>query len=97
MQCIRIGDIALLLSRASPSLKLGKRLLPVHRLLTRLFSGYSNGGFGYIPTREGFAEGGYETEATPFAPDAAEVLADWGKRMLTMSREPIKGLTTWKT
>jgi hypothetical protein len=47
-----------------------------------LFSGYSNGAFGYIPTREAFAEGGYETVASPYAPGAAEVLAGEALRLL---------------
>jgi len=36
-----------------------------------LFSGYSNGQLAYVPTAEAFEEGGYETGATPFGPDAA--------------------------
>jgi hypothetical protein len=39
-----------------------------------LFSGYSNGGFGYIPTTTAFAEGGYEVEASPFSSEAPSVL-----------------------
>ncbi|MBV6430462.1 MAG: hypothetical protein IANPNBLG_00574 [Bryobacteraceae bacterium] len=45
-------------------------------------SGYSNGGFGYIPTAQAFAEGGYETEATPFSATAADVLAGEAVRLL---------------
>ena len=47
-----------------------------------LVSGYSNGGFGYIPTREACGEGGYETEASPFSEDAADVLAAEAVRLL---------------
>ena len=47
-----------------------------------LFSGYSNGGFGYIPIREAHAEGGYEIEATPFSADAADVLLAESVRIL---------------
>jgi hypothetical protein len=47
-----------------------------------LVSGYSNGGFGYIPTRQAFAEGGYETEATAFSEDAADVLTVEAVRLL---------------
>ncbi len=47
-----------------------------------LFSGYSNGGFGYIPTRIAFAEGGYETEATPFSEEAEETLTNEIIRLL---------------
>jgi len=82
MQCIRIGDIALLSVPGEPFIEIGQEIVAGSPFAHTLFSGYSNGGFGYIPTREGFAEGGYETEATPFAPDAAQVLADWGRRLL---------------
>lgn len=47
-----------------------------------LVSGYTNGGFGYIPTRAAFREGGYETEATPFSEDAAEALTAETVRLL---------------
>jgi hypothetical protein len=47
-----------------------------------LVSGYSNGGFGYIPTRAAFREGGYEAEATPFSEDAAETLTAEAVRLL---------------
>ncbi len=47
-----------------------------------LVSGYSNGGFGYIPTRAAFGEGGYETEATPFSEDAADTLTAEAVRVL---------------
>ena len=47
-----------------------------------LVSGYSNGGFGYIPTRAAFGEGGYETEATPFSEDAADTLTTEAVRLL---------------
>jgi hypothetical protein len=47
-----------------------------------LVSGYSNGGFGYIPTHEAFGEGGYETEATPFSESAADTLAAEAVRLL---------------
>ena len=43
-----------------------------------LFSGYSNGGFGYIPVREAYSEGGYGVRRTPFSADAADVLAASG-------------------
>ncbi|MCW5980173.1 MAG: neutral/alkaline non-lysosomal ceramidase N-terminal domain-containing protein [Bryobacteraceae bacterium] len=47
-----------------------------------LVSGYTNGGFGYIPTRAAFQEGGYETQATPFSEDAAQTLAAEAVRAL---------------
>ena len=38
-----------------------------------LFFGYTNGNFGYVPTREAFREGGYEPNAaSPFSPRIEE-------------------------
>jgi len=40
----------------------------------RLFSGYSNMGWAYLPTPEAYPLGGYEVEMTPFAPEAAGLI-----------------------
>ena len=37
-----------------------------------VFSGYSNGSLGYLPTIEAYEKGGYETGNTPFAAGGAE-------------------------
>jgi hypothetical protein len=34
------------------------------------YFGYTNGWFGYLPTAEAFAEGGYEPNTSPFTPQA---------------------------
>lgn len=82
MQCIRIGPIALLSVAGEPFIEIAHRIVAESPFEHTLFSGYSNGGFGYIPTREAFAEGGYEIEATPFSPDAADALVGEGIRLL---------------
>jgi hypothetical protein len=40
------------------------------------FGGYVGGSSGYIPTAEEHARGGYEVEASPFAPEAAARVVD---------------------
>ena len=82
MQAIRIGPVALLSVAGEPFLEISHRILAESPFGHTLFSGYSNGGFGYIPTREAFSEGGYEIEATPFSPDAADALVAAGIRLL---------------
>jgi hypothetical protein len=82
MQCIRIGNIALLSVPGEPFIEIAQEIVAKSSFAHTLFSGYSNGGFGYIPTKQAFAQGGYETEATPFAPNAAEVLVAGGVRVL---------------
>ena len=55
-----------------------------------LFSGYSNGRFGYMPVRSAYPEGGYEVETSPFAPGAAELVIEESLRMLHELRESEK-------
>lgn len=43
---------------------------------------YSNGGFGYMPVSCAFEQGGYEPNASPFAPQAAEVTIKEGLKLL---------------
>jgi hypothetical protein len=52
-----------------------------------LVSGYTNGGFGYIPTREAFSQGGYEVETTPYSEDAADALVTAVLGLLRTMRE----------
>jgi hypothetical protein len=40
------------------------------------FFGYTNGWLGYLPTRKGFAEGGYEVNTSPFTDRAEEHLTE---------------------
>ncbi len=82
MQAIRIGEIALLSMRGEPFNEISRRIVAASPFAHTLVSGYSNGGFGYIPTPEAYTEGGYEVEATPFAPEAAGVVVDDGVRLL---------------
>jgi hypothetical protein len=82
MQCIRIGDTALLSVPGEPFIEISQRIVAASPFRHTLFSGYSNGGFGYIPTTDAYPEGGYEIEATPFAPEAAQVLVAGSVRLL---------------
>ncbi len=38
------------------------------------YFGYTNGWLGYLPTKQAFPEGGYETTVTPFTPEAEAAL-----------------------
>jgi hypothetical protein len=82
IQCIRLGSVALVSFPGEPFIGTSLKVIAGSPFEHTLFSGYSNGGFGYIPTRQAFEEGGYEIEASPFAPGAAEMLADESLRML---------------
>ena len=82
MQGIRIGEIALVSIQGEPFNEIGRRVVAGSPFPHTLFSGYSNGGFGYIPAREAFREGGYEVEATPFSADAADAVVAEASRLL---------------
>lgn len=82
LQCIRIGDTALLSIPGEPFNEIGQQIVANSPFAHTFFSGYSNGGFGYLPVRTAFEEGGYEVEASPFSPDSAEIVVQEGSRML---------------
>jgi hypothetical protein len=82
LQCIRVGALAFLSCQGEPFLEISQRIVKDSPFPHTLFSGYSNGAFGYLPTRQAFEEGGYEIEASPFAPAAAETLIAEGLRLL---------------
>lgn len=68
---IRLGDVALVGWPLEPFVELAAAARERSPFRITLFSGYTNGVLGYLPTPEAYAEGGYEVETTPFAPDAA--------------------------
>jgi neutral ceramidase len=82
IQCICLGSVALVSTRGEPFTETARRIVTGSPFPHTLVSGYSNRGFGYIPTRSAFVEGGYEITASPFAPGAAEILANESLRML---------------
>lgn len=72
---IRIGPAALVSTQGEPFLEIGREVEAASSFPVTLFSGYSHGGTGYIPTPQAYQEGGYEVETTLFAPEAAGILA----------------------
>lgn len=76
LQTVAFGGIALSATAGEPFAETGVEIAKRSPFPHTLFSGYSNGGFGYLPTREAFAEGGYEVSTSPFTQDAADVLRD---------------------
>jgi hypothetical protein len=82
MQAIRVGPVAFLSIAGEPFSAIGRRIASQSPFRHTLFSGYSNGGFGYIPERQAYDAGGYEIEATPFSADAADVVVREGAQLL---------------
>jgi hypothetical protein len=76
VQLIRIHDIALVCVPVEPFSAIGVQIRERSPFKFTLFSGYSNGIYGYLPTAEEFCRGGYEAEFSAFATDAADRLID---------------------
>ena len=69
---IRIGGIALIGFPGEPFAELGAEIRSRSPFAHTLFSGYTSDYFGYLPTDEARAAGGYEVDTTPFAPGSAD-------------------------
>ncbi len=82
LQGIRIGSIALLSVPGEPFTEINQQIVSGSPFVDTLFSGYSNGGFGYLPVRSAYEEGGYEVEVSPFSPEAADIVVKEGLQML---------------
>ncbi|MBS1820863.1 MAG: hypothetical protein JST61_02615 [Acidobacteria bacterium] len=82
MQVIRLGEIALVSVAGEPFSSIGTRIREQSPARYTFVSGYSNGGFGYIPDREAYTSGGYEVEATPFSEEAADVVVESALKIL---------------
>jgi neutral/alkaline ceramidase-like enzyme len=83
LQGIRINSLALLSIPGEPFTETNRRIVEGSPFADVLFSGYSNGGFGYLPVPSAYKEGGYEVEVSPFAPDASEIVAKEALLMLS--------------
>lgn len=81
LQAIRIGDIVLIGIPGEPFSETAQQIAARSPFAHTLFSGYTNGGFSYIPVKSAYAEGGYEVETSPFAPGAAEHIVEEALRM----------------
>ncbi|HEU0121559.1 MAG TPA: neutral/alkaline non-lysosomal ceramidase N-terminal domain-containing protein [Bryobacteraceae bacterium] len=82
LQAIRIGDVALVCIPGEPFIEISQEIAARSPFPHTLFSGYSNGGFSYLPVRSAYPEGGYEVETSPFSEDAAELVVEEALRVL---------------
>jgi hypothetical protein len=83
VHCIRIGDAVIVGIPLEPFSAIGRTIRERSPFRWTLFGGYANGWFGYLPTKEDYAAGGYETETTPFSSEAAEWLTAEVTRILS--------------
>jgi neutral ceramidase len=85
VQAISLGDWAFVSIPAEYFVQLGLRIKeaahPVHALVVSC----ANGMVGYVPHKEAFIRGGYETTFTTgacLAPEAGDILADVGIELI---------------
>jgi hypothetical protein len=76
LQVVRLGDIALVSMQDEPFGEIGERIVAGSPFRHTLVSGYSNGTFGYMPTRAAFAEGGYEVDTALYGPDTEDIVVE---------------------
>jgi len=85
IQVILMGNHAYVGIPAEYFVQLGLRIkeecYPLHALVV----GHANGMVGYVPHREAFQRGGYETTlcgSSRLAPEAGDLMADWAIRLV---------------
>lgn len=75
MAAVRIGNAALVTAPGEIFTETGMSVTSASPFTTTLFTGYTNGVVGYVPTAEAYAEGGYEvTHACRVDPGAAALI-----------------------
>lgn len=76
VQAMRLGSVGLVAIPVEPFAEIGAVVKARSPFAATLFSGYSNGYYGYLPTREAYDEGGYEVTTSPYLPEAAAMVVD---------------------
>jgi hypothetical protein len=74
LQAVRIGEALLLAIPVELFVSIGLQAKAASPFSCTAVVGYANGHLGYLPSRETFAEGGYEAVSSRFAPEAAELV-----------------------
>ncbi len=82
LQAIRLGSTALVGMPVEPFAETGVALKAGSPFAATFVSGYTNGAAGYLPVASAYPEGGYEIWVTPFAPEAAALVAEAGADLL---------------
>ena len=82
MQVLRIGDLVMVSMQDEPFGEIGARIVAGSPFAHTLVSGYSNGTFGYMPTRAAFAEGGYEVDTALYGPGTEDIVVGVAVEML---------------
>jgi len=76
MSIIQVGDLVFVGIPGEPFQKIGTDIKEASKFDSTFVTCCTNGGEGYYPTKEAFAERGYERSTSPFAHDCAEILVN---------------------
>ena len=79
---LQLGDVALIGMPGEPFVEIGRQVKKNSPVPFTMFTCITNGGQGYFPTADAFAEAGYERSNSPFAHDVAEVLIQTARDIL---------------
>jgi len=85
VQALSVGNISFASIPAEYFVEHGLRIKVESHPRHALVVGHANGMVGYVPTKEAFARGGYETTFSPghrMAPEAGDLLADAAIRLI---------------
>lgn len=76
LHLLQLGPVVFAGIEGEPFNATGKRIKAASPFPATWFGGYTGGWAGYVPTPEELARKGYEVDTSPFAENAATVLAD---------------------
>jgi len=76
LQAIKIGSCALITFPGELFVEIGLKIKEKSPFQHTYIVGYANGYVGYLPTKQAFEEGGYETIASHFAPESEEIVIE---------------------
>ena len=82
----RIGDVAFIGLSGEVFHEIGQAIKKASPFPHTLVITHCNGGSGYLVVKEAYPEGGYEVKTTPFAPEAAGMVLEETKVLLTQLR-----------
>ena len=79
---IRLNDLLFITFPGELFAEIGMELKRRSPCANTFIVGYCNGSIGYLPTRQAYAEGGYEVNVTHCAPEAESVFVDGVSEMM---------------
>ncbi len=79
---LQLGNIAFIGFPGEPFTEIGRQVKAQSKMDLTVCTCCTNGGEGYFPTKNAFAEKGYERSTSPFAHDVADVLIEGATQLI---------------